>query len=316
MNISIVIPNYNGVEIMKKNLPYVLALLNEYKKGKKELIIVDDGSTKDDSVTFLQRFQEKYSSSDLPITILINMKNRGFSPTVNRGVEKAKGDVVILFNTDVRPEKDCLAPALKHFAREEVFAVGMMDKSKEDGKIVLRGRGVGRFERGFLMHNAGELDKTNTLWVSGGSGVFRKKIWDKLGGLNELYTPFYWEDVDLGYRSLKAGYTLVFEKESTVIHEHEEGAIKKDETKKKITSTAFRNQIFFMWLNITSPSLLLSHVVWLPYYFLKAIMSGDRAILSGIFQALCAIPKVLISRRKTVRLFTLPDLAVVKDVDR
>lgn len=316
MNVSIVIPNYNGVEIMKKNLPYVLALLKEYKGGKKELIIVDDGSTKDDSVTFLQRFQEQYTTPDMPITVLLNMKNRGFSPTVNRGVSKAHGDVVILFNTDVRPEKGCLTPVLSHFSDENVFGVGMMDKSIEGGKTILRGRGIGRFFRGFLMHGAGELDKTNTLWVSGGSGVFRKLIWDKLGGLNELYTPFYWEDVDLGYRALKAGYTLVFEKKSTVIHEHEEGAIKKDETKRKITSTAFRNQLFFMWLNITDKKLLLLHSIWLPYYLLKAIIARDSHIFSGFIQAVIKLPYVLISRRGAVTHFTLSDYQVVKDFDR
>lgn len=300
---------------MKKNLPYVLALLKEYTRGKKELIIVDDGSTKDGSVAFLQRFQEQYTSSSLPITILINMKNKGFSPTVNRGVAHAKGDVVVLFNTDVRPEKGCLEPSLRHFSDDNIFGVGMMDKSIEDGKTVLRGRGVGMFERGFLQHKAGTLDKANTLWVSGGSGVFRKKIWDTLGGLNELYTPFYWEDVDLGYRSLKAGYTLVFEKESTVIHEHEEGAIKKDESKRKITSTAFRNQIFFMWLNITDLRLIFSHLMWLPYHMSKALLKGDTVMLSGFFQALAKLPQVLRSRKKTIQLFTLPDLAVVKDLN-
>jgi GT2 family glycosyltransferase len=316
MNISVVIPNYNGMEIMKKNLPYVLAMLQEYKKGKKELIIVDDGSTKDDSVQFLQRFQEQYTSPDIPVTILFNMKNQGFSPTVNRGVSKAQGEVVILFNTDVRPEKDCLAPALRHFTNEKVFGVGMMDKSKEGGKTVLRGRGVGKFERGFLMHNAGQLDLTNTLWVSGGSGVFRKSIWDKLGGLNELYTPFYWEDVDLGYRGIKAGYMLVFEKESTVIHEHEEGAIKTLETKKKITSTAFRNQIFFMWLNITDPRLLFSHIVWLPYHVFRALIARDTILLSGLLQAIKTLPKILVSRNRTTKLFHLSDMQVVKDLSK
>ena len=107
----------------------------------------------------------------------------------------------ILFNTDVYPDKDFLTPLLSHFKDEKVFAVGCMDKSIEGKDVVLRGRGIGVWKRGFLVHEKGEIEKSDTLWVSGGSGAFRKSIWDKLGGLNELYNPFYWEDIDLSYRA-------------------------------------------------------------------------------------------------------------------
>ena len=45
MNISIIIPNYNGAEILKKNLPKVLESVKNYKNGKVEIIIPDDPST-------------------------------------------------------------------------------------------------------------------------------------------------------------------------------------------------------------------------------------------------------------------------------
>ena len=38
MNISIVIPNYNGAKVLQKNLPHVIAVVKGYKKGKKGLI--------------------------------------------------------------------------------------------------------------------------------------------------------------------------------------------------------------------------------------------------------------------------------------
>ncbi len=306
MNISIVIPNYNGRQIIEQNLPSVVSLLASYKEGKKELIIIDDGS-KDESVMYLKQFQSKNESDSLPIHILVNEQNRGFSPTVNRGVKKAAGEIVILFNTDVKPDPGCLEPLLKHFTNENVFAVGMMDKSIEKGKTVLRGRGIGKWERGFLNHGAGSLDKQNTLWVSGGSSGFRKSAWDKLGGLNELYTPFYWEDVDLGYRGQKAGYKALFEKESTVVHEHEKGAIKTSRSQFKIKSTAFRNQCFFVWLNINDTSMLLSHLFWLPYHIGRATLSGNLFIPVGFFKALIQLPFVFRSRNTTQKLFKTSD---------
>ena len=315
MNISIVIPNYNGRKIIEQNLPSVVALLSSYKKGEKALIIVDDGSS-DDSVVYLKQFQSENDSPSLPIHILVNEKNRGFSPTVNRGVKKTTGEIVILFNTDVKPDPGCLEPLLKHFANEKIFAVGMMDKSIEEGKVVLRGRGIGKWERGFLNHSAGSLDKQNTLWVSGGSSGFRKAVWDKLGGFNELYTPFYWEDVDLGYRGQKAGYKAVFEPESTVVHEHEKGAIKTSRSQFKIKSTAFRNQCFFVWLNISDPQMLLSHMFWLPYHIGRATLSGNLFIPVGFFKAILQLPAIIRSRSKTQELFTRSDKELLQEFSR
>ena len=47
------------------------------------------------------------------------------------------------------PEKDFLKPLMEHFNDESVFAVGCMDKSIENGKTVLRGRGIGKWKKGF-----------------------------------------------------------------------------------------------------------------------------------------------------------------------
>lgn len=45
MNISIIIPNYNGEKVLSKNLPHVLSAVKDYKKGKVEIIIPNDPST-------------------------------------------------------------------------------------------------------------------------------------------------------------------------------------------------------------------------------------------------------------------------------
>ena len=45
MNLSIIIPNYNGEKLLQSNLPHVLAAAKEYRKGKVEIIIPNDPST-------------------------------------------------------------------------------------------------------------------------------------------------------------------------------------------------------------------------------------------------------------------------------
>lgn len=313
MSISIVIPNYNGEIILKKNLPIVLAILRAHAQkthDKIEIIINDDGS-KDGSREFLYELSEKGSDEWIKFIILFNERNFGFSTTVNRGVIKATGDIVVLLNNDVRPDKGFLQPLLNHFKDEKVFAVGCMDKSIEPHGMELRGRGIGSWRRGFLMHERGSLDGTNTLWVSGGSGAFRRSVWVKLGGLSEIMNPFYWEDIDLSYRAWKAGYKIVFEKESTVVHEHEEGAIKKTSTSTRVRVTALRNQFLFVWMNITDPSLVLSHILWLPYHLVRAVSRADWIFIRGFFSAIIKFPKALTYRSRNKKLFHVTDKAIL-----
>ena len=259
MKVSIVIPNFNSGNVLTNNLLRLLEV------GAEEIVVVDDGSI-DDSIEQIKSSKFKVQSESFKLKIIKNDKNLGFSSTVNRGVKEAMGDIVVLLNTDVLPEKDFLKPLIVHFNDPKVFAVGCMDKSIENGKIVLRGRGLGEWKRGFYMHRRGEVDKTDTDWVSCGSGAFRKIIWDKLNGLDETYNPFYWEDIDLSYRARKTGYKILFEPKSVVVHKHEEGAIKQKYSTEQIKTISYRNQFLFAWKNMNSWRLWLNHFLWLPYY--------------------------------------------------
>lgn len=297
--ISVVIPNYNGEDLLRKNLPKVFDSLTQ----ESEVIVVDDCSN-DGSIKFLKTQKVK---------LLKNSKNLGFSSTVNKGVRAARGEIIILLNTDVSPEKNFLGFLILHFKDPQVFAVGCLDKSYEKGRVVYRGRGIGKWSRGFLVHSRGEINKENTLWVSGGSGAFRKSIWIKLGGLNELYNPFYWEDIDLSYRALKSGYKVLFERKSIVKHEHEKGTIKKTFSQFKIKSIAYRNQFIFVWENATDLSLQFIHLLFLPYHFVKALISKDLAFFVGFIQAFVLLPKIIKSSLISQKVFTKTDREVIKN---
>lgn len=307
MRISIVIPNYNGEELLAKNLPSVLEAAQYYQEqtGEEVEVIVVDDCSEDNSLKQIKKI--KY-----PFKIFRNEKNLGFSSTVNKGAEEAAGDIVILLNTDVVPEKNFLEPLLKRFEDHEMFAVGCLDKSIENGKVVLRGRGIGKWQRGFLVHSRGEVDKQNTLWVSGGSGAFRKSIWDKLRGFNALYDPFYWEDIDLSYRALKSGYRILFEPKSVVIHKHEEGVIKKIYPPFQIKTVAYKNQFIFVWHNATDLDLQFLHIFWLPYHFTKALIRRDWPFFLGFFRALMVFPRVIKSGFEMQKYFIKTDKQVME----
>jgi len=116
MDISIIIPNYNGEQIMKKNLPGVLDAVRNYKKGKIEIIIPDDPST-DKSAQVIQEFFASFNENHI-IGKTISNKDKhqsGFSKNANRGVNVATGDILILLNSDVSPHRDFLDPLINHF---------------------------------------------------------------------------------------------------------------------------------------------------------------------------------------------------------
>lgn len=249
--VSIVIPYWNGVEKIKKHLPKVL----EFARANQvlEVIASDDAST-DGTVDLLKK--------GFPDVVVVERKqNGGFATNVNTGFSKAKGDYAFLLNSDASADKEVLKYALPHFENPKVFSVGL-----NVGGLWA----VGKFENGFFWHGeAGKGDKGDwgnqgdvahrTLWASGGSSIFKKSLWDQLGGMDTLYNPFYEEDVDLGYRATKRGYINIWEPKALVEHYKEVGVIAANFSQKTITSTAERNHLIFIWKNITSPKLITEH---------------------------------------------------------
>jgi len=285
MRVSIVIPNWNGVYLMEKHLQNVLRA-----SSGAEIIVTDDMST-DGSVAYLKK--------NFPTVIVVERrKHEGFAANVNAGVARATGDIVVLLNTDVEPEPDFLEPLLAHFADPDVFAVGCLEKSIESGKTILRGRGIARWEKGYYIHSRGEADRVSTAWVSGGSGAFRKSMWKDLGGMDTIYNPFYWEDIDLSYRARKAGWKTVFESKSVVRHYHEEGKIKTEFTPADVKRIAYRNQFIFIWKNATDIGILLAHIVWTPVRILQALLRGDTLMIQGHILALLKLP--IIAKHKAI----------------
>lgn len=236
--ISIIIPNYNGEENLKRNLPKVIDAMNVCPE-KTELIVVDDAS--------VDRSRDAVCSVSTRIKIIQNPNNLGFAESCNVGVNNAKGEIIILLNSDVYPDVNFISPLVRHFKDGKVFAVGCLEKTLNEKDEIVGERGIGRlfFKNGIYQHSAGDLNSSKTDWVCGGSGAFRRGLYLKLGGFDKNFAPFYWEDVDLSFRAKKTGFKLLFEKRSIVYHQHDFGAIASKYSKKEIEKISFKNQLRF-----------------------------------------------------------------------
>lgn len=310
MKIDAVIPNYNGAELIKRNLSDVIKSFGEFKDVS--IIIVDDGSEAEDFTKLRSAVDLVNMSSKIPVVLIRKEKNEGFSSTVNLGVKHSKADYVLLLNSDAVPYKNFLEPALNDLKEnEKLFGVGLMDISIEGDKKVKRGRGLAFWKKGILRHKKGEVGKSDTFWISGGSSIVRRELFQKLSGFDELFNPFYWEDIDLSYRAVKSGYEIMFENESMVEHRHDEGSIKKHFSSDKVTSIAYKNQFIFHWKNITDNSLVVSHIFWLPFHLLNALFKGDMNFIKGFFLALNKFPDIMKHRRTQKLLYKRSDRDII-----
>ncbi len=272
MKTSVVIPSYNGKNLLQKNLPKVV----EACKGC-EIIVVDDAST-DGTTEFLkQKFPQ--------VKVIIHQKNLRFASSCNTGVKAASGEVVVLLNNDAVPRKDFLKPLISDFKNKNVFSVGCKEIEKKDGKEIVSGRNGGKFYRGFLIHwREKDQNKKDTLWNFGGSVAVNRKKYLSSGGMDPIYQPAYWEDIDLSWRARQKGWEIIFEPKSVVYHQHETTNIR-ELGKKQMQRAAFKNQIIFVWKNIRGIKLL-QHFLWLPYHLLFTTIRSKGQFLQGFLWAI------------------------------
>lgn len=281
MKASIIIPNFNTDFLLEKNLPIVLKAMQNKQNNITEVILVDDGSD-DKSAYVVKKLFPK-------VKLIRHTKNRGFSASVNTGARSAKGELLVLLNTDVLPSEDFLTKVVSLFSDPKVFAVSLNEGGYSWAKAV--------FENGFIGHTPGPKDNKihESFWVSGGSGVFRRSIWKSLGGMDEaLLSPFYWEDLDIAYRAHKRGYKLLWSPDGRVEHKHET-------TMKKLPQLYVqrireRNHLLFIWKNLTSNNLFRKHIKGLTERIAK-----NPGYLRIVFMALIRINVALKARRKEKR---------------
>ena len=112
--VSIIIPNFNGEQILPRALTSVTEAARAYE-GKNEIIVVDDASRDSSTALISQNFPD--------INLIRHENNRGFAEAVHSGVKAAEYPIILLLNSDVYPERDFLAPLMRWFHREDTFSV-------------------------------------------------------------------------------------------------------------------------------------------------------------------------------------------------
>ncbi len=299
--ISVVIPVYKNYDMFFRNL----SKNGPYLEGC-EVIVMND-YPKEKIANRVKKIFPQAKISD-------NRKNFGFAGNINAGVGKATRNYIFMMNSDVILKDDGFKKSLDYFKKDhKLFAVSFA-QYESDGKLVGANRGY--FKNGMVNHARKLFPKSYSstpipnFWAEGGSAIFKKKIFTKIGLLDTLYSPFYWEDIDLSYRAWKAGYRIVYAPTIKVQHYHE-STIGKYFDKSSVLVTVYRNQFTFQWKNLTDGDFLISHILSLPKLILGSIIKGDRLLFKGFVKAVWRLPRIIKSRQKVTKLFIKSDRAIL-----
>jgi GT2 family glycosyltransferase len=327
--VSIVIPSWNGLDLLKQFLPSVIAAALRYREQSAapvEIIIVNDGSADATSEWLAgQGFvgggdaakQEEDSQpvSGLDLRLLVNLSNIGFGKTCNRGFAAARYRLVFLINNDVEVSEDAIRPLAENFAEPRVFAAHCRVFEFDGGQEVGTGK-IGGFSRGFIrVHRSYVTTRDNrapsagaqlySMFATGGSAMFDRDKFLGLGAFDPLLSPIYWEDVDISYRAWKRGYEIVYEPRSVV--RHRVSSTMRRVSRRKIWRLKQRNRLIYHWVNLHDRWLMASHILWVLFLGVTAPLRFQPDFISAVADALKKLPDIRLRRREEKRAARLSD---------
>ncbi|MGO1043855.1 glycosyltransferase [Clostridioides difficile] len=220
---SIIILTYNQIEYTKLCIESIRKFT---PKDKYEIIIIDNNSS-DGTVEWLK--------SQTDIKSVYNDKNLGFPKGCNQGIELAKGENILLLNNDIIVTPNWLYNLNKAlWSQDNISAVGPITNAcSYYQQINVDYKSI---EDMFIF--AQKINKSNiSSWkyrvkLVGFCMLIKKAVLDKIGTLDELFTPGNFEDDDLSFRMLEAGYKLLL-CEDTFIHHF--GSVSFKENRNKYT---------------------------------------------------------------------------------
>ena len=282
-SLSVVIPTWNGRDLLEKYLPSVIAAARFHEDN--EIILVDNASADGTAAMVREHF---------PTVRLLAMEtNLGFGGGNNAGVAAAANDIVVVLNNDMRVEPDTFERLLEGFhASPDVFAVSAQiffsdpNKRREETGLTEGSFGAGLFRVGHVTEETHGLYPA--FYGGGGSSAYDRQKYLELGGFHTLFHPFYMEDTDLSYAAWKRGWQVLYQPLAVVFHEHR-GTIGKHFSRASIDAVLKRNHILMVWKNVHDWGWLGQHWIFLWFGAVVSLLAGEsptRTTLAGYLGAL------------------------------
>ncbi len=289
IDITLVITNWNGRELLRECLPSVLKAVAYDTRHNYEVLVIDDCSS-DDSLEILANEFPTVRREKTP-------RNLGFQGANNYAVELAQSAIVMPMNNDIKLEEKSLALLARHFDEGDVFAVSGKFYDFDETTFLYGNRG-GYFQNGhFFLYEKGQDDTSQTLFACGGAFMVDRNRYLQLGGFDPLYHPLYYEEIDLSYRALKRGWEVRYEPQSIAYHKVQ-STITRQKKRRQIGWISARNNYLFVWKNILDSGMTRSFIFYIPLFLIKDLFKMKFRFWIAFFMALKRLPVALAKRRQ------------------
>lgn len=284
--VSIIILNLNGKEFTKN----CLEAIKKNTSYKNYNVIIVDNNSNDGS-------REMIKSNFKWVDLLENNSNRGFSGGNNDGINYAikryNPDYVYLLNNDTLVEKNWLSEAVKTIQKNSATGIVGSKQLNFDKKPVISSGWVNSWGVKYYWGN----EEKEVSWVSGAGFLVAKKVIEKVGILDEIYSPAYYEETDFEKRATKQGFKIIHCPKSIFLHKG--GATSKKEVR-NFSGLFYRNRFIYFIKNH-------GYFYFLPRAISDCFKEFKKNNLSGVLDLLSFYKKgyFLIKKNKNLDLSSL-----------
>ena len=263
-SITIIIPAYNAEHHLKQ----CLEALKHSTYPVFETIVVDDGSedgTRDVAASY-------------GATVLNTETRSGPALARNLGAKHATGSILYFIDADVCVKPDSVSKVVEHFESDPELAalIGSYDFAPRSADFLSQYRNLMHC----YVHQSGS-EKACTFWS--GCGAIRKTIMEAHSGFSENYQRPAIEDIELGYRLVRAGHKIELDHTLLVTHLKRWtfwGLVRTDILDRGIpwTELILRDRFMPNDLNV-----MISQRISVALVFLLVILTGAEAAFHGAY---------------------------------
>lgn len=240
IKVSVIIPTFNALDYTKKFIDSFYE--NQFDPTFVEIIIVDNNSlncTKE----YLSRLEKQKSN----FRVIFNIDNLGFPAAVNQGFQTAKGKYILIANNDIIVTQGWLERLIEVAESDNrIGIVGPISNEVSGVQKDIEANYKTIDEMHLYATSVREKNKnkiTQFPRVAFLCTLIKKEVIDKIGGLDERFSPGNFEDDDFCLRAQLAGYKTVIAHD-VFIHHYGSKSFKADGEKKYIERLKTNHKIF------------------------------------------------------------------------